>query len=258
MTGSATDPEDLQPHIRNKAQMRAFKARAKTPTTRWRWSSSGTCGSPDSTPRRCTTMYVDKPMRGASLMQAITRVNRTFKDKPAGLIVDYIGIAEDLKDALADYTKRDQDNDQVGAGHRRQRPSRRCSRNTTSCATSCTASTGGTCWPAVGTKAFLHAAHGLCGVPARPRHTEDALKGCGRAPRERPLPTKQRFVAHTQRLRSFFTLVPATPEATRIRDDVAFFDAVRAAIAKIENAGRGATTRPRNSTPPSDRSCRRT
>ena len=60
------------------------------------------------------TMYVDKPMRGAGLMQAITRVNRTFKDKPAGLIVDYIGIAEDLKDALATYTDRDKQDRAIG------------------------------------------------------------------------------------------------------------------------------------------------
>jgi type I restriction enzyme R subunit len=51
------------------------------------------------------TMYVDKPMRGHNLMQAIARVNRVFKDKPGGLVVDYIGIANELKAALADYTQ---------------------------------------------------------------------------------------------------------------------------------------------------------
>ena len=61
------------------------------------------------------TMYVDKPMRGAGLMQAIARVNRTFRDKPGGLVVDYIGIAESLKAALADYTDRDRDRQEVGA-----------------------------------------------------------------------------------------------------------------------------------------------
>jgi type I restriction enzyme R subunit len=68
-----------------------------------------------------TTMYVDKPMRGVSLMQAITRVNRTFRDKPAGLIVDYIGIAEDLKSALGDYTQRDRDNGTDRCRHRGDR-----------------------------------------------------------------------------------------------------------------------------------------
>ncbi len=61
------------------------------------------------------TMYVDKPMQGAGLMQAIARVNRTFRDKPGGLVVDYIGIAENLRTALADYTNRDREHQEVGA-----------------------------------------------------------------------------------------------------------------------------------------------
>ena len=55
------------------------------------------------------TMYVDKPMKGHGLMQAIARVNRVFKDKPGGLIVDYIGIAQNLKNALGDYSGGDRD-----------------------------------------------------------------------------------------------------------------------------------------------------
>ena len=51
------------------------------------------------------TMYIDKPMKGHNLMQAIARVNRVFKDKPAGLVIDYIGIADDLKRALSNYTR---------------------------------------------------------------------------------------------------------------------------------------------------------
>jgi type I restriction enzyme R subunit len=58
------------------------------------------------------TMYIDKPMRGHGLMQAIARVNRVFRDKPAGLIVDYIGIAQNLKTALGDYSRPDQE--QIG------------------------------------------------------------------------------------------------------------------------------------------------
>ena len=55
------------------------------------------------------TMYVDKPMQGSGLMQAIARVNRTFRDKPGGLIVDYIGIAHNLRNALAEYSPSDRD-----------------------------------------------------------------------------------------------------------------------------------------------------
>lgn len=54
------------------------------------------------------TMYLDKPMQGHGLMQAIARVNRVFRDKPAGLIVDYIGIAQNLRTALQQYSKNDQ------------------------------------------------------------------------------------------------------------------------------------------------------
>ena len=54
------------------------------------------------------TMYLDKPMQGHGLMQAIARVNRVFRDKPAGLVVDYIGVAQNLKNALGQYSKQDQ------------------------------------------------------------------------------------------------------------------------------------------------------
>lgn len=57
-----------------------------------------------------STMYIDKPMRGQNLMQAIARVNRVFRDKPGGLIVDYIGIADGLKEALKQYTDSDHSN----------------------------------------------------------------------------------------------------------------------------------------------------
>ncbi|MCP6135416.1 hypothetical protein NL393_40160, partial [Klebsiella pneumoniae] len=55
------------------------------------------------------TLYLDKPMRGHGLMQAIARVSRVFRDKPAGLVVDYIGIAQNLKNALAQYSPRDRE-----------------------------------------------------------------------------------------------------------------------------------------------------
>ena len=97
------------------------------------------------------TMYVDKPMRGAPLMQAIARVNRTFKDKPAGLVVDYLGIAEDLKSALADYTKRDQENQDLGQDLREQ-ACQRWSRSTRSSAPSWRAIRGGRRWRAAETR----------------------------------------------------------------------------------------------------------
>ena len=120
ITGSAADDQLLQPHIRGKDALRALKSRAKDPAdslelviVRDMWLTG--FDSP-----AMHTMYVDKPMSGAPLMQAIARVNRTFKDKPSGLVVDYLGIAEDLKHALADYTSRDQSGQELGQDVRAQ------------------------------------------------------------------------------------------------------------------------------------------
>lgn len=107
ITGSASDSELLQPHIRNKKKRKDLSDRFKDPDDplklvivrdMWLTGFDAPC---------LHTMYVDKFMQGHGLMQAIARVNRVFKDKPGGLIVDYLGIAESLKDALADYTEGD-------------------------------------------------------------------------------------------------------------------------------------------------------
>ncbi len=105
MTGSATDPLDWQPHIRNKPRREALANRFRRPHDPFRvvlvrdmWLTGFDAPS-------LHTMYVDKPMRGHGLMQAIARVNRVFKDKPGGLVVDYLGLAQDLKRALATYTE---------------------------------------------------------------------------------------------------------------------------------------------------------
>ena len=105
MTGSATDPTNWQPHIRNKAGREALAHRFRDPDdpltivlVRDMWLTGFDAPS-------LHTMYVDKPMRGHGLMQAIARVNRVFKDKPGGLVVDYLGLAHELKQALATYTE---------------------------------------------------------------------------------------------------------------------------------------------------------
>ena len=103
MTGSAADRPLLQPHIYNKVTKKRLEKRFKDAKdglklviVRDMWLTGFDCPS-------CHTMYVDKPMRGHNLMQAIARVNRVFKDKPGGLVVDYIGIANELKQALKVY-----------------------------------------------------------------------------------------------------------------------------------------------------------
>ena len=110
MTGVASDPQEWQQHIGNKARRDLLAKRARDPKDplklvmvrdMWLTGFDAPC---------MHTMYVDKPMQGHGLMQAIARVNRVFRDKPAGLIVDYIGIAQSLKSALQQYSKNDQEN----------------------------------------------------------------------------------------------------------------------------------------------------
>lgn len=109
MTGSAADPQRFQPHIHSKDVRKALKLRAKDPNdplelviVRDMWLTGFDAPA-------MHTMYLDKPMQGAGLMQAIARVNRTFRDKPGGLIVDYIGVATNLRKALAEYSPSDRD-----------------------------------------------------------------------------------------------------------------------------------------------------
>jgi len=104
MTGTASDRELLQPHIYNKQTRKQIEKRFKDINDSlklvivrdmWLTGFDVPC---------CHTMYIDKPMKGHNLMQAIARVNRVFKNKPGGLVVDYIGIASELKQALKNYT----------------------------------------------------------------------------------------------------------------------------------------------------------
>jgi type I restriction enzyme R subunit len=104
MTAMASDAQHLQPHHTTKQQKQDQEKRFKDPAyplkivivrDMWLTGFDAPC---------LATLYVDKPMQGANLAQAIARVNRVFKDKPGGLVVDYIGIAPQLKEALATYT----------------------------------------------------------------------------------------------------------------------------------------------------------
>ncbi len=238
ITGNATDPASYQPHIRNKAERRAMKARASDPNDRLElvivrdmWLTGF-----DSPPMH--TMYVDKPMRSAGLMQAITRVNRTFKDKPSGLIVDYIGIAENLKEALATYTDRDKQDRAIGEDVRQAAIPEMLSEHAI-----VSDLLHDIDWVTIlgsgDAKAFVYA------VTAAVDHLLESERGAEESgddvsagefddeAAEGPS-LKKRFMAHTGRLKRLMTLVPTSPQATAIREDVAFFDAVRQSIAKIE------------------------
>jgi type I restriction enzyme R subunit len=209
MTGSAADREEWQPHIRSKARREALARRLKDPAdplqlviVRDMWLTGF-----DAPPLH--TMYVDKPMRGHGLMQAIARVNRVFKDKPGGLIVDYLGLADFLRQALADYTV----GDRAQAGVPQEQAVAVLQEK----------------YEVV--RALLHGfsyAAFLTGTPAQrlaviPQAAEHLLQ------QEQG---KARFVAATQALGRAFALAVPNERALALRDDLAFFQAVRAFLVK--------------------------
>ena len=210
MTGSASDPPDWQPHIRNKARREDLAQRFRDPDDEFKIALVRDMWLTGFDAPSLHTMYVDKPMRGHGLMQAIARVNRVFKDKPGGLVVDYLGLAQDLKQALATYTesggKGDAALDQEEA------------------------------------VAAMLEKHEVCRALF---HGFDWTKWTTGSPRERLnlLPPaqehilaqedgKERCLNAVRELSQAFALAVPHPETTRIRDDVGFFQAVRAALSK--------------------------
>jgi len=210
MTGSASDPVDWQDHIRNKPKREALANRFRDSADPLRivlvrdmWLTGFDAPS-------LHTMYVDKPMRGHGLMQAIARVNRVFRDKPGGLVVDYLGLAHELKAALATYTQ--------GGG------------------------TGRTALDQEEAVAVMLEKYEVCcGL----LHDFDRSAWTRGTPQEhvRLLPAaqehilklengKERCVGAVRQLSQAFALAVPHEEALRIRDDVAFLQAVQAVLIK--------------------------
>ncbi len=207
MTGSASDPPDWQPHIRNKARREALAKRFRDPDDELRvvlvrdmWLTGFDAPS-------LHTMYVDKPMRGHGLMQAIARVNRVFDDKPGGLVVDYLGLANELKQALATYTESggkgrtaiDQDEAVAVMVEKYE---------------ICCGILHGFDWSAWGGGADRR----LELLPAAQEHVLAQENG------------KERFTGVVRELELAFALAVPHEEAMGIRDDVAFFQVVRSAL----------------------------
>ncbi|WP_047865024.1 type I restriction endonuclease subunit R [Rubrobacter aplysinae] len=210
MTGSASDPQDWQPHIRTKARREALANRFRNPDDPFKlvivrdmWLTGFDAPS-------LHTMYLDKPMKAHGLMQTIARVNRVFRDKPGGLIVDYLGLAHELRRALATYTE-----------------------------------SGGTGTTAIdqneAVSAMLEKYEGCLNL----FHGFDWSKWIEGTPQERLslLPQAQehilsqedgkgRLLGAVRDLSRAFALAAPHEEALRIRDDVAFFQAVRSVLAK--------------------------
>ena len=210
MTGSATDPLEWQPHIRNKPRREALANRFRNPTdplqivlVRDMWLTGFDAPS-------LHTMYVDKPMRGHGLMQAIARVNRVFKDKPGGLVVDYLGLAQDLKQALATYTE------SGGTGRTALDKDEAVAVMLEKHDVCCALFHGfdWTKWTAGNAQERLEL------LPAAQEHILAQENG------------KERCVNAVRALAQAFALAVPHEETQRILDDVGFFQAVRAALLK--------------------------
>jgi type I restriction enzyme R subunit len=218
MTGSAADPPAFQPHLHSKEVRRDLKARAKDPNdplelviVRDMWLTGF-----DAPPMH--TMYVDKTMQGAGLMQAIARVNRTFRDKPGGLIVDYIGVFANLQKALIEYSPSDRD--QAGVPIEELVAAMLEKHDII--------------------RALLHGCDfdSSPNLPAGQRLAEHAkVLDFVMADPDR----HRRYLDQVLALAKAYALAGAREEAVPIRDDVRMFTDVRAAILKILNpdAGRG-------------------
>ena len=210
MTGAASDPVDWQPHIRNKERREDLAKRFRDPNDSLRvvlvrdmWLTGFDAPS-------LHTMYVDKPMRGHGLMQAIARVNRVFKDKPGGLVVDYLGLAQDLKKALATYTE--------------------------------SGGEGETALDQEKAVAVMLEKYDVCrglfhGFDWSLWTSGTPLQRLGLLPaaQEQVLAQedgKQRCLDAVRQLSQAFALAVPHDETRRIRDDVGFFQAVRAALSK--------------------------
>ena len=210
MTGSAEDGPDWQPHIRNKDKRRKLANRfkdAKDPfrivivRDMWLTGFDAPC---------LHTMYADKPMQGHGLMQAIARVNRVFRDKPGGLVVDYLGLADQLKKALMTYTE------SGGQGDPTLDIPQAIAVMLEKHGIACDLMHGFN-WDkwTVGKPTER-----LALIPAGQEHVLQQEEG------------KKRWVQVVMELSRAFALCASSDEATEIRDDVSFFQALQAALNK--------------------------
>ncbi len=216
MTGSASDPPDWQPHIRNKARREDLAKRFRDPGDPLRMALVRDMWLTGFDAPSLHTMYVDKPMRGHGLMQAIARVNRVFRDKPGGLVVDYLGLAHELKRALATYTE----SGGTGQTALDQEQAVRAMLEKYEVCRGLFHGFDRTAWIAGSPAQRL----GL--LPAAQEHVLAQEDG------------KDRCLSAVRALSQAFALAVPHPEAIRIRDEVAFFQAVRAALSKRDGSER--------------------
>lgn len=228
MTGSASDPLSWQEHIRNKPRRKAIGDRLKDPQDplklvivrdMWLTGFDAPC---------LHTLYIDKPMNGHNLMQAIARVNRVFGDKEGGLIVDYIGIAQDLKNALAVYTE------SKGKGRLAYDQEEAVARMLT-------------LYEIVGDMFGTFDYHRYFALEPKAKldFILDAANFIADLTDEQDGKTvrngKERFKENVVKLQKAFALSVPHPKALAIRDDLAFFQAIKSRFAKFDEQGKART-----------------
>jgi type I restriction enzyme R subunit len=210
MTGSASDPLDWQQHIRDKKRREKLAHRFRDPKDGFRIVIVRDMWLTGFDVPCLHTMYLDKYMRSHGLMQAIARVNRVFKDKPGGLVVDYLGIAQELKHALATYTE-------SGGEGRTAIPQEEAVAAMLQKYEICRGLFHGFEW-----KLWVSgtATQRLMLLPNAQEHILKQEDG------------KNRLAKAVAELSSAFALAVPHPEAIRIRDDVGFFQAVKSVLTK--------------------------
>lgn len=221
MTGLASDPQDWQKHIGSKARRKLLAKRMKDETDplkivivrdMWLTGFDVPC---------MHTMYVDKPMSGHNLMQAIARVNRVFRDKPGGLVVDYIGIAENLKQALSQYTVSDRENTGIDTDQAVEILLEK--------------------YQLIQDLLYGFDYRGFTGGSASQRMQTivaaiDYVLGLGEV-------GKKEFIQYVTELAKTFALCSTTDEAEALNVEIGFFKAVKAGLVKIIPAGQQKKTK---------------
>lgn len=230
MTGSASDPLDWQEHIRTKGRRKSIGDRLKDPKDPLKLIIVRDMFLTGFDAPALHTMYIDKPMQGHNLMQAIARVNRVFGDKEGGLIVDYIGIAQDLKNALAVYAAR------KGRGDIKHDQEEAVAKMLE--IYEVTANMFGkfdyrayfTLEPREKLSFILDAANYISDLT-------DPVKGNGAGEKEGQTVRngKERFKENVIRLQKAFALSVPNPKAFEIRDDLAFFQSIKARFNKFDD-----------------------
>jgi type I restriction enzyme R subunit len=229
MTGAASDTVAWQQHIGAKKRRDELAKRARNPEDplrlvivcdMWLTGFDAPC---------MNTMYIDKPMRGHGLMQAIARVNRVFEDKPGGLVVDYIGVAQSLRNALGQYT--DSDRDKTGINQADAIAVMMEQYETI--------------------RDIFHGFDYRPGIDGQPRERLLCLGGAidwvlkwqeSQAARKKTDEEKKRAHRHFMdlvlALSKAYALSSASDEARSIRDEVGFFQAIKAALSKTTATGK--------------------